>query len=48
MFVKILCLGVSKTYVGETWYEHRHVCEKLVRFAVFVKYAVFIMYVMIM
>jgi hypothetical protein len=28
-----------------TWYEHRHVCKKLVRF---VKYVVSIMYVMIM
>jgi hypothetical protein len=23
------------TYVGEPWYEHRHVCEKLVRFVFF-------------
>jgi hypothetical protein len=40
-----LCLRVGNTYVGETWYEQRHVCEKLVRF---VKYVVSIMYVMIM
>jgi hypothetical protein len=40
-----LCLRVGNTYVGETWYEHRHVCEKPVRF---VKYVVSIMYVMIM
>jgi hypothetical protein len=38
MFVKNLCLRVGNTYIGETWYEHRHVCEKLVRFVVFVIY----------
>jgi hypothetical protein len=29
MFVKNLCLRVGNTYIGETWYEHRHVCENL-------------------
>jgi hypothetical protein len=48
MFVKNLCLRVGNTYVGETWYEHRHVREKLVRLVVSVKYVVSIMYVMIM
>jgi hypothetical protein len=35
MFVKNLCLRVGNTYIGETWYEHKHVCEKLVRFVGF-------------
>ena len=47
MFVKNLYFRVGNTYVGETWYKHRHVCEKLVKF-VFFKYVVSIMYVMIM
>jgi hypothetical protein len=34
--------------VCESWYKHRHVCEKLVRFVFFVKYVVSIMYVIIM
>jgi hypothetical protein len=29
MFVKNLCLRVGNTYIGETWYEHRHGCENL-------------------
>jgi hypothetical protein len=33
---------IGNTYVGKTLYEHRHVCEKLVR------YVVSIMYVMIL
>jgi hypothetical protein len=48
MFVKNLCLRVGNTYIGETWYEHRHICKKLVIFVFFVKYVVPIMYVMIM
>jgi hypothetical protein len=48
MFVKNLCLRVGNTYIGETWYEHRHVCEKLARFVVFMRYVVSIMYVMIL
>jgi hypothetical protein len=47
MFVKNLCLRAGNTYIVETWNEHRHVCEKLVRFVVFVNYVVSIMYVMI-
>jgi hypothetical protein len=47
MFVKNLCLRASNTYIGKTWYKHKHVCEKVVRFVVFVKYVVSIMYVMI-
>jgi hypothetical protein len=34
MFVKKLCLRVGNTYVGEAWYEQKHVCEKFVRFVV--------------
>jgi hypothetical protein len=55
MFVKNLCLRVGNTYVGETWYEHRHVYEKLVRFVFFCEicglcyvyddYVIFVMYV---
>jgi hypothetical protein len=48
MFVKNLCLRVGNAYIGETWYEHRHICEKIERFVVVVKYVVSIMYVMIM
>jgi hypothetical protein len=48
MSMKNLCLRVGNTYISETWYEHRHVCEKLVRFMVFVIYVVSIMYVMIL
>ena len=43
---------------GETWYEHRHVCEKLVRFVFFCEicglyyvcdhYVIAVIYVMIM
>jgi hypothetical protein len=39
---------VGNTYIGETWYEQRHVCKKLVRFVVFVRYVVSTMYVMIL
>jgi hypothetical protein len=48
MFVKNLCLRVGNTYIGKTWYEHRHVCEKIVRFVVSVRYVVSIIYVMIL
>jgi hypothetical protein len=48
MFVKNLCLRVGNTYIGGTWYEHRHVYEKLVRFVIFVRYVVSSMYVMIL
>jgi hypothetical protein len=45
---KTYVLELCDTYVGESWYEHRHVCEKLVTFVFFVKCGVSIMYVMIM
>jgi hypothetical protein len=58
MFVKNLCLRVGNTYIVETWYEHRHVCEKLVRFVFFCEicglyyvcddYVIAVIYVMIM
>jgi hypothetical protein len=41
MFVKLVD-------VCDTWYELSDVCEKLVRFVVFVRYVVSMMYVMIM
>jgi hypothetical protein len=41
-------VSVGNTYVCETWSELRHVCEKLVRFMVFVRYMVSMMYVMIL
>jgi hypothetical protein len=55
MFVKNLCFRVDNTYIGETWYEHRHVCEKLVRFVFFCEiygfyylcdyYVIYVMYI---
>jgi hypothetical protein len=46
MFVKLVILTFVS--VGNTWSELSDVCEILVRFVVFVRYVVSMMYVMIL